>query len=166
MIFVAKQRVQAGAGTEVAVHVGIVGEPAVRQATGRDGGLGIHYSRVGVLVDVRPPGLGVADEPGLRKPLERLLKTLEPEIVGSVLKMQDHRHVVIMPDLRHQGDVFGVGLDGELLLSDSDRAHLQILLQHGARLGNIGKLIGEEDEVFGILARQFHAGIVPAGAYG
>src|SRR5580700_2075044 len=90
VVFVAKERVQARAGAEVSVHIGIVGKPAVCEAAGREGSLGIHHPRVNVLVDVGPPCLRVTDEPGLRKLLECLLKTLEAEIVGSVLKMKQH----------------------------------------------------------------------------
>ena len=105
----------------------------------------------------------MTDEIHLRKPLQHFVKALEAEIVGPELEVQQHGHIVVVGDFRHQVDVRGIGLDWEFLFADSFRAHVHILLEHAASLRNIRQLVGEEDVLLGILPRNRHHGIVPTG---
>src|ERR1051325_7326498 len=78
MIFVADQRVEAGAGGEVAIDIRIIAQVAIRDAAGRYLAFGIEDGLVGmVFINVGPPGLRMSEKDCARIFLEHFVETIQ-----------------------------------------------------------------------------------------
>ncbi len=146
VLFIAQQRIQTRAGRKIAVHVWIIRQQPVRNAARRDFCLGIEHSLVVIAVDISPPRLRMPYKRHPRMFLEHGVKALDPQVVGLVLKMHEHRHVERLRHFRHHVNRGRVALHWKLLLAYADRARLEIFLHHLPRSGQIRRFIREIQE--------------------
>ena len=80
-----------------------------------------------------------------------------------MLEMQQHRDVEFLGNGIDQLHPPGVTGHLELLFANPPGAHLEVLFQDRSGLRKIGQLVGEIDELAGILACQLHHGVVAPG---
>ena len=73
-----------------------------------------------ILIDVRPPRLGMSDKHGLRKLFEHLVDTFEPHVVCAVLQMHQDRNIKLCGQFIKKLALFGVAFNAEFLLADDD----------------------------------------------
>lgn len=149
VVLVAGDGVAAGASREVPEHVGVVGEVAVGDAAGSHGGLGIHRGLIVVLVDVAPPGLGVADEVGLGVFFEDLGEVLEAGVVALVLEVNDDGHSVAASEVGEHFHVLGGAVDVEFLFANAAGTLFEVGLELGLGFGEVGNFVAEPDEGVG-----------------
>src|SRR5262249_53338811 len=98
-----------------------------------------------ILVNIAPPRLRMADETYGRVLVKQPVKTVESKIIGVVLKMHQDGHLVVTRDIGDQLHRLRIGIDVELLLPDTNRTCLQILLNDAFRLRDIWQFVSEEN---------------------
>ena len=150
VLLVPQHRIQAGPGREIAVHVWVIREQAVRDPSRRDWSLGVHHLLHVVCIDVPPPSLGVADEVHVRKRLQHSVESLDAHVVGSVLEVDQYRHSVVTRDRIDQLHRRRIALHWKLLLADAQRAPGKVFLEDPPSLGEVRQFVREIYEPIGM----------------
>ncbi len=84
--------------------------------------------------------------------LEHGVKALDPQVVGLVLKMQQHRHAERLRHFRHHVNRRRIAIHRKLLLADPDCPGLEIFLDHLASARQVRHLVGEIEKHFWVAA--------------
>ena len=112
------------------------------------------------LVDVAPPGLGVADEVDVRELFQSAVEAFDAKIVAVVLEVEQERYGMFTGDFGQGPDVRGVAGHIELLFTDDHGARLQVPLKNFVGVGQIRDFVGTEDKKVGMALGQSHGRIV------
>jgi hypothetical protein len=131
-------------------------------SAGRHPSFRVHHRLRVILVDIAPQCLRVADEVHGGILLQHFMETLDTHVVGIVLEVHQDGHVVVSGDLRHQLHGLRIAIDMKSLFADSDRSHLEILLDHCLGFRDIRQFVSEENALFRMSVRERHHRVVAA----
>src|SRR5439155_25252209 len=87
VVRVAQQRIQSRPCRRVGKDIRIIGKYPIGDAAWGHWAFRIHRGLIVLLVDIPPPGLGVADKLGLRKLLHHFVEPLDAHVESAMLEM-------------------------------------------------------------------------------
>ncbi len=162
--FVARQGIESRAGRQVAVHVRVVAQIAVRETARRHGSLRVEDRLVEVVrVDVGPPRLRVADEGHARVRRQHRVEPLEAVVVHAELPVHQHRHAARRGQAVDRLHLRSVAGHAELLLRDDHGPARQLAGNLVGGAVEIGHVVGPEQELARMRRREGVTRIVAEG---